>query len=585
MDPFEKDEVPMLSATYSQVDEHAISRSRRFSPRMRSASISIPMDSAESYEDTNVGHTGPLRSQRRTPIVQMSGPLYPNRKQGNSFQPTQAVIRRKAAEPTVEDYPSVSGIDHNDWPGNSVGKNEHLLRSGQLGMCNDPYCTTCPSYYNVKGQQKYSEASAGFDPKFHSLLYGDAKGWAKRALSFLHPYIPGVMNPHAKVVQQWNKFFVISCLVAVFLDPLFFFVLSVRQAIVHSLVFDEARYGGFFDCGVYWMTMLFFAKAKTLPFSEDNEVSGSCFDAAHTDVFTNTGLIYEKTFALVAEMTTVRLLLSLAASQKWQLLQIDVNNAFLHGKFSETVHTLPPPGLDNVPSSFVYRLRRSLYRLKQAPRAWFEKFSSTIVAAQFHQNLWPGTYFLGLEVNRSPPDIFVNQHKYIKDLVKLARLFNARSVDTPMELNVKYSKDSRIPVSDPACLLDFLFLRFIPHALKHMQMRIEQVALMALAPRLDETYWTVMQSGMSSFDQLSPCLNCLLPSSLQIYLQNPCQQIDMSFLCAIDASFSPASIWGKGKGVSWWGCWGQKNKENLVGWTHLRKNISLFTRGGYRRFG
>ncbi|KAK2965629.1 hypothetical protein RJ640_001816 [Escallonia rubra] len=229
MDPFEKDEVPMLSATYSQVDEHAISRSRRFSPRMRSASISIPMDSAESYEDTNVGHTGPLRSQRRTPSIQMSGPLYPNRKQGNSFQPTQAVIRRKAAEPTVEDYPSVSGIDHNDWPGNSVGKNEHLLRSGQLGMCNDPYCTTCPSYYNVKGQQKYSEASAGFDPKSHSLLYGDAKGWAKRALSFLHPYIPGIMNPHAKVVQQWNKFFVISCLVAVFLDPLFFFVLSVLQ--------------------------------------------------------------------------------------------------------------------------------------------------------------------------------------------------------------------------------------------------------------------------------------------------------------------------------------------------------------------
>jgi hypothetical protein len=37
------------------------------------------------------------------------------------------------------------------------------------------------------------------------------------------------MNPHAKVVQQWNKFFVISCLVAIFVDPLFFFLLSVLK--------------------------------------------------------------------------------------------------------------------------------------------------------------------------------------------------------------------------------------------------------------------------------------------------------------------------------------------------------------------
>lgn len=59
------------------------------------------------------------------------------------------------------------------------------------------------------------------------MLYGDAKGWAKRMCSCLH--IPGVMNPHAKVVQQWNKFFVISCLFAVFLDPLFFFLLNVQQ--------------------------------------------------------------------------------------------------------------------------------------------------------------------------------------------------------------------------------------------------------------------------------------------------------------------------------------------------------------------
>lgn len=65
--------------------------------------------------------------------------------------------------------------------------------------------------------------------QLHNALYGDAKGWVARFFSFIGSYIPGVMNPHAKVVQQWNQFFVISCLVAIFVDPLFFFLLSVQK--------------------------------------------------------------------------------------------------------------------------------------------------------------------------------------------------------------------------------------------------------------------------------------------------------------------------------------------------------------------
>lgn len=68
-----------------------------------------------------------------------------------------------------------------------------------------------------------------FGQQFPNINYGDAKGWARRTCSSLYQYIPGVMNPHAKIVQKWNKFFVISCLFAVFLDPLFFFLLSVNE--------------------------------------------------------------------------------------------------------------------------------------------------------------------------------------------------------------------------------------------------------------------------------------------------------------------------------------------------------------------
>ncbi|KAK4479264.1 hypothetical protein RD792_014775, partial [Penstemon davidsonii] len=191
--------------------------------------MSIPTNSLDSFEHENilVGLTGPLRTERRTSFVQMSGPLFVSRNREVIFKPPL----QKDNEPKIEKYPSMDGnMDYNDWPlDNYGGKNEHLLKSGQLGMCNDPYCTTCPTYYHVKGRHKHSRTSEIFDAKFHNMIYGDAKGWAKRMCSFLHPYIPGVMNPHARVIQQWNKFFVISCLFAVFIDPLFFFLLSVEQ--------------------------------------------------------------------------------------------------------------------------------------------------------------------------------------------------------------------------------------------------------------------------------------------------------------------------------------------------------------------
>ncbi|KAK7822734.1 putative cyclic nucleotide-gated ion channel 20 [Quercus suber] len=223
----------MLSDTHAQFfDEHPDSRFQRF-VSTRSASISIPMNSLDSYDsETNlVGYTGPLRSERRTPFTQMSGPLYVSRKPESLFPVNQGVTGRKKAEPVPEKFTSSGGKDQNDWPNdNYAAKNEHLLRSGQLGVCNDPYCTVCPTYDNFRAtQQKNSKASSVFDPKFHNVLYGDAKGWARRSFSFLQQYIPGVMNPHTKVVQRWNKFFASSCLVAIFVDPLFFFLLYVLK--------------------------------------------------------------------------------------------------------------------------------------------------------------------------------------------------------------------------------------------------------------------------------------------------------------------------------------------------------------------
>ena len=60
------------------------------------------------------------------------------------------------------------------------------------------------------------------------------------------------------------------------------------------------------------------------------------------------------------------------------------------------------------------------------------------------------TYFLGLEIPRSKNGIHINQRKYAKELISSARLVNAKSFDTPLELNVKLNKDVGSPLSDPS---------------------------------------------------------------------------------------------------------------------------------------
>ncbi|KAJ4959999.1 hypothetical protein NE237_019909 [Protea cynaroides] len=226
MDGGDKDDVPILSDTDSQIMGAEL---KRFTARNRSASMSIPLNSMDCYESENIlaSHTGPLRSERRTPFIQMSGPLYISRTNENLTKSMNVKMGHTSL--MGEPLSSSNGMDKKDWLDDNFTKNEHLLKSGPLGVCNDPYCTTCPADYNYRTERKSSRASGLFDYKFHNALYGDAKGWARRFFSILHSYIPGVMNPHAKVVQQWNKFFLISCLLAIFVDPLFFFVLTVKE--------------------------------------------------------------------------------------------------------------------------------------------------------------------------------------------------------------------------------------------------------------------------------------------------------------------------------------------------------------------
>ena len=98
------------------------------------------------------------------------------------------------------------------------------------------------------------------------------------------------------------------------------------------------------------------------------------------------GVDYKETFAPVAKMTMVRYLLSVAAAKEWEVHQMDVHNALLHGDPAEEVYMKLPPDFHSSDPTKVCRLRKSLYGLKQAPRCWFAKLSTALKKIGFKQS-------------------------------------------------------------------------------------------------------------------------------------------------------------------------------------------------------
>jgi hypothetical protein len=107
------------------------------------------------------------------------------------------------------------------------------------------------------------------------------------------------------------------------------------------------------------------------------------------------GVDYQETFSPVAKLSTVRILLSLAANLDWPLHQFDVKNAFLHGKLEEEVYMDLPPGyMASTDAKVVCKLQRALYGLKQSPRAWFGRFSMAMRKYGFKQSNSNHTLFI-----------------------------------------------------------------------------------------------------------------------------------------------------------------------------------------------
>ncbi|WVZ53389.1 LOW QUALITY PROTEIN: hypothetical protein U9M48_004339 [Paspalum notatum var. saurae] len=89
------------------------------------------------------------------------------------------------------------------------------------------------------------------------------------------------------------------------------------------------------------------------------------------------GIDYEETFAPVARLEAIRILLAFAASKGFKLQQMDVKSAFPNGFIEEEVYVRQPPGFESARfSDRVYKLRKALYGPKQTPRAWYARLKS-----------------------------------------------------------------------------------------------------------------------------------------------------------------------------------------------------------------
>ncbi len=93
---------------------------------------------------------------------------------------------------------------------------------------------------------------------------------------------------------------------------------------------------------------------------------------------------YEETYSLAAKMTTIRIIIVMATAKGWSLHQMDVKNVFFHGDFLKEVYMEQPPGyVDQTHPNLVCRLKKALYSLKQAPRAWLDKIGQYLVISGF----------------------------------------------------------------------------------------------------------------------------------------------------------------------------------------------------------
>jgi hypothetical protein len=105
-------------------------------------------------------------------------------------------------------------------------------------------------------------------------------------------------------------------------------------------------------------------------------------------------LDFDETFAPIARIESILMLLGYATQHSFKLYQMDVKSMFLNGPIKEEVYVEHPPGFESEGyPNHVYKLHKALYGLKQAPRAWFECLREFLIKNGFRIGKADSTLF------------------------------------------------------------------------------------------------------------------------------------------------------------------------------------------------
>jgi hypothetical protein len=198
------------------------------------------------------------------------------------------------------------------------------------------------------------------------------------------------------------------------------------------------------------------------------------------------GLDFGETYAPVAGLESIHILLAYATYHGFKLYRMDVKSAFLNGPIKEEVYVEQPPGFeDSEYPNHVYKLSKALYGLKQAPRAWYECLRDFLISNDFKVGKTDPTlftktiandlfvcqiyiddiifgstnkstceefsrimiqkfemsmmgelkYFLGFQVKQLQEGTFISQTKYIQDILTKFGMKDVKPIKTPMGTN------------------------------------------------------------------------------------------------------------------------------------------------------
>ncbi|GJR74091.1 retrovirus-related pol polyprotein from transposon TNT 1-94, partial [Tanacetum coccineum] len=211
------------------------------------------------------------------------------------------------------------------------------------------------------------------------------------------------------------------------------------------------------------------------------------------------GIDYDETYAPVARLESIRILLAYACALDFKLFQMDVKSAFLNGFINEEVYMAQPLGfIDFEKPDHVYKLKKALYGLKQAPKAWYDRLKAFLIKHEYKMGMVDNTlftkkkssnliiiqiyvddiifgstcqdmcdefakimhdefemsmmgelnFFLGLQIKQMEDGIFFNQSKYIKEMLKKFGLEDSKPMKTPMSSDTKLTKDEECELVD-----------------------------------------------------------------------------------------------------------------------------------------